>query len=363
MTLAVKIEPAYGSIRWFCRLYCSARLFATNLLLCVLLSGCSNQTDTHVNEFGGAIMGTRYTVKVVGAGLDTDEQLSSLKEEIYSRLQEVDESMSTYKAESDISRFNRAESGYTVTVSGLTIQVLEEALRLNRKTSGAFDVTVGPLVDLWGFGSKGNLNQVPSQEKVSEALSKVGHSRFTFDKTSQSLQKTQAVEIDLSAIAKGYAVDRVAALLDQKAIKNYLVEVGGEIRVSGRNPKGRKWSLGVELPDSLARRAHSIVELDSGAMATSGDYRNYYELDGQRWSHSIDPDTGFPVRHKLASVSIIAETCAEADGLATGLMVMGEDGAYEFALEHGLAVMLLVRSGEGFEVKVTPQFNQFLVKR
>lgn len=303
-------------------------------------------------------MGTRYHITVVNppAAIDRVELLATVDEE----LEAVNREMSTYIPDSELMRFNRGPVGEAVPVSQHLAEVVELSLDISQRSKGAFDITVGPLVNLWGFGPKPEPEATPSDTEIAALLETVGSDALRLERNPDRLTRKRPVELDLSAIAKGHGVDRVARLLEERGIDNYLVEIGGELRTLGVNPKGAKWRIGIEKPVATGNVVQVPVEISGFAMATSGDYRNYYERDGVRYAHSIDPRDGRPLQHRLASVTVIADTCAEADGLATALNVMGAEAGLQLAEREGLAVYMLVKSDEGFEPIASTAFQPFL---
>ena len=235
--------------------------------------------------------------------------------------------------------------------------VVAAGLEVSRNTQGAFDVTVGPLVNLWGFGPAGRADEMPTDEAIAECQARVGYTRLEVRQEPPALRKRRAdVYVDLSAIAKGFGVDEVAKLLERHAVRSYLVEIGGEVRTRGRKPDGGGWRIGIERPVAAVREIECVVELDDRALATSGDYRNFFEREGRRYSHEIDPRTGRPVDHALISVSVLADDCLTADAWATALLVLGPDAALPTARQHGLEVLCMVRSGDGWVEQATPGF-------
>ncbi len=316
-------------------------------------------------------MGTTYSVKIAGV-LTEDEQLR-LERATAARLDEIDRRMSTWRDDSEVTRFGASASTEWFEVSGETAAVVATAQRIAEDTGGAFDITVAPLVDLWGFGPEGE-KSVPSDDDIAAAMETCGWSRLDVgtDSAGQpALRKTVPdLRIDLSAIAKGYAVDAIAEVLEAMGHSSYMVEIGGEVRVAGEKAPGTPWRIGIQLPDAARAVVESIVALEHGALATSGDYRNFFRAGARRYSHTIDPRTGRPVEHSLASVSVIAPTCEEADALATALMVLGPEEGYTLATERGLAVLLVVRkpSPNGaaepeaprFEHRMTPSMERHL---
>ncbi|MDF2180820.1 FAD:protein FMN transferase [Neptuniibacter sp. CAU 1671] len=332
------------------------------LLLAIVffvVSGCSEpgpQLQTHA----GMTMGTTFSVKWVAT---PDTVQSDLARQIDNMLLAVNQSMSTYIPDSELSLLNKQPAASTVQVSEELGEVLALALQIADASSGAFDVTVGPLVNLWGFGPDGRVTHAPSEDKIAEVRERVGYHKLDYDAESRMLTKQAASYIDLSAIAKGYGVDQVAGVLEQAGISNYLVEIGGELRAKGVKPNGQHWRIAIESPTSeIERTVQRIIEVRDTGIATSGDYRNYFEENGVRFSHTIDPATAAPIHHRLASVTVLAPTCAEADGLATTLMVLGPERGMEFASAKGIKVFMLVKTDNGFEERMSPGFEAFLVK-
>jgi thiamine biosynthesis lipoprotein len=301
-------------------------------------------------------MGTAYRVKVVAPSL-SDAERDDLARVISGELENVNRKMSTYQDGSELSRFNHASATDAFALSSDTLCVFTEAARVSELTAGAFDITVGPLVDAWGFGPA-KPERTPTEEELAALRESVGWRTILIDATAVTVRKTHAAtRCDLSAIAKGYAVDRVSEALTRLGRQSHMVEVGGEVRTAGRNAAGEPWRIAVEKPFAGSTALQRVVRLGDDAMATSGDYRNFIERDGIRYSHTIDPRTGRPVMHRLASVSVLHKSCMTADALATALMVMGEEEALTFATNHELAVLLLIRGDDGgFTEAATPAF-------
>ena len=326
-----------------------------------LLTGCDS--DPIIIKFSGPIMGTQYHVSVVenqGQPLDEAER-ETLAQGIKNALVDVDLKMSTYKQQSELSRFNQSAAGEWFSVSPETATVVQEAIQLAELSEGAFDPTVGPLVNLWGFGPDLKPDQVPSDAELALAFERVGYRSVQVkgvDTAIPAIKKDKAIYLDLSAIAKGYGVDQVARYLAEQGFSNYLVEVGGELQLKGSKPDGSSWRIAIEKPTVGGQVAQHVLEVSNLGVATSGGYRNYFEADGVRFSHTIDPATGSPITHKLASVTVLHPSCATADALATTLMVMGPEKGLQFAKAEGLAVYMLIKAeGEGFDVIQTEQFT------
>lgn len=330
-------------------------------LATVALAGCSFEPEEKVWEISGPVFGTSYHINVVLT--DDPERLETLASGIDQVLESVDASMSTWREDSELSRFNRmADQSDWVPVSEELFEVLQKSQEIARLTEGAFDVTIGPVVNLWGFGPQARPEQVPTADALARLLSATGHEKLSLRADPPAVRATPPQYVDLSAIAKGYGVDAVARFLDSEGVQAYLVEIGGEVRVNGRKPDGSTWRLAIEQPVSEGRQVNRIVALESRAMATSGDYRNYYESEGRRYSHTIDPETGEPIAHSLASVTVIADDCMTADALATGFNVMGYERANALAVRENIPAYFIVRTAEGFETHQTPAFSSFVTQ-
>ena len=308
-------------------------------------------------------MGTYYRVRAVADSGDR-EAIRALVEQ---RLDAVDRAMSTYREDSEISRFNRLAAGESFVFAEETWAVLELAWRVREESRGAFDPTVGPLVDAWGFGAPGRaLSPTPPADDDLTALRQaVGG--IEFSSIDRRLLKLDArAALDLSAVAKGWAVDGVSEALLQAGYPNHLVEIGGEVRTSGHSSAADPWRIAIEQPPPRPADSDSdshleapvtenppalqrVLPITDGALATSGDYRNYWERDGMRYSHTIDPRTGRPVEHSLASASAFHTSCAVADAYATALMVLGPEDGLRWANENGIAALLLIYDQDSLE--------------
>ncbi len=322
---------------------------------CAFLFACD--TGPTLAEFRGSTMGTTYSVKVVE--LPRSIHSDTLHAEIKAVLDRVNEQMSTYLKDSELSRFNASRETDWLDASPELVALVQKAREVSELTGGAFDVTVGPLVNLWGFGPELGLEEPPPTEAIASTRKRVGYSKLHTRDEPPGLRKSIAdLYVDLSAIAKGYAVDRIAEYLERRGILNYLVEVGGEIRGKGHNAHGTPWKIAIEKPVPGVREIHHVIGVDGVSVATSGDYRNYFERDGRRYSHTIDPETGSPVTHALASVTVVNPSATYADALATGLMVLGPE-SYALAEREGLAVLFVVKTEGDFVSRPTPAFEHY----
>lgn len=314
----------------------------------------------------GPTMGTDFTIVLPGSADRDRAELERLQAQIDAELQAVNDEMSTYLVNSELSRFNRAPVGKLVHVSPHLLEVVRLAKQVSAQSSGTFDVTVGPLVDEWGFGPGDRDERTePTPERITELRAWVGDDKLELDVAAGTLRKRVAgLRVDLSAIAKGHGCDRVAALLEAAGHDDYMVEIGGELRLRGQSPGGEGWSVAVERPTgdvAGVRAVHTILELTDVAVATSGDYRNYWSKGSTRYSHTIDPRTGRPITHALASVTVVVpESAALADAWATALDVLGPDEGLALANRLDLAAYFLVRTDTGFEVRVSAAFQPYL---
>ena len=314
--------------------------------------------EGHRISLGGETMGTTYSVKLVDPPVDIEP--IALQRGIDLVLQGVDARMSTWRADSELSRFNRSRSTGWFPVSADTLGVIEAGLRIGRLSSGAFDITVGPVVDRWGFGPSGRRDPVRDAEQ-DHLRGQVDYRRIEASRAGDAIRKTLAdAAIDLSGIAKGFAVDQIAGHIEAAGIADFLVEIGGEFRARGTGPHGRPWKLGIEKPVADEIAIHRAVQLGRRALATSGDYRLWFERDGRRYSHIIDPRMGRPVAADLASVSVIADSAISADALATALMVLGPETGWALAMRERIAALFIMHDNGGFTDLATPAFQHHL---
>ncbi len=299
-------------------------------------------------------MGTSYAIKYVG------DEVQGLSAEIEQELVRLNKIFSTYDPASEISTLNNSSVGEQMEVSDELAAVLMTSRKIHELSGGAFDITIGPLVNTWGFGPDGPRHGVPAEEKILAAKSNVGFEFLQLD--GRVVTRSRDIYIDLSAIAKGYAVDVIAQLLDERGITNYLVEIGGEVKARGMNDRQTYWVLAVEAPDVTQRRIFRTLPINGLAMATSGDYRNYFEVEGKRYSHTIDPRSGWPVSHNLASITVLHESSEFADGLATAFSVLGLDDTMRIAEERNLLVLAIIREQEELSEITSSSLQAYLEK-
>ncbi len=297
-------------------------------------------------RFGGATMGTTYTVKIAGHTL-APARIEALHSDIQTALDSIDHGMSLYRSGSELRRFNAHPAGM-VTLSEDFFTVLREAYAVAEWSGGAFDPTVAPLVNAWGFGAAPRAPSMPSEGSLATLRKAVGFSGLTIDAERRSATKAHdALALDFGGIAKGYGVDAAARALVAHGIEHFMIEAGGEVRTQGLNDAGRPWAIGIEQPDAWPRRPRLVLPLSGRAMATSGDYRNIVEYGGRRFTHEIDPRTGAPIARALASVTVVADNAMRADALATALIVMGPDQGFARAEGAGLAALFITRRRAG----------------
>lgn len=302
-----------------------------------------------VHELTGATMGTTYSITAIDP--NGAHSKSELQDTVDTVLAQVNTQMSNWDAASEISRFNAAGAGETVSVSPELAQVMKAAQDVHEASDGQFDVTLGPLIDLWGFGAKNPGAQMPSEDAITAALMASGQSRNINVGSSSLTKGRDGTEVYLSAIGKGHGVDRVGEALERLGITDYLVEIGGDLRTAGLNPAGRPWQIGIEVPDATAEGLQSVVGLSNMGLATSGDYRNYFEQDGVRYSHLLDAKTGRPVTHTTASATVLTENAMMADAWATAMLILGRERGMEIAENLNMAVLFVERDPSASELK------------
>ncbi len=337
------------------------RIIVVFLLFCLLVNGCKEATTSLTSDlaFTGETMGTTYMVKYHDAGK------RSHKKAIDSILVAVNQDLSTYIPDSYISVFNK-EKKTTYKGAPHFDKVFIKAKEIYQKTDGAFDPTVMPLVNYWGFGytPKKAVTDIDAA-KVTEMMTSVGFNKIISPNISTYTKQNANTQLDFSAIAKGYGVDVVADFLEQKGIENYLVEIGGEVRTKGKNPRGNWWLTGINTPvsDASVKDFQAKVSLQNKALATSGNYRNYYEVNGKKYAHTINPKTGYPEANTLLSASVFANDCMTADAYATACMVMGMDKAYALINRYSELEGYFIYSDENgdMQTKYTKGMAQFLL--
>ncbi|MCF6202115.1 MAG: FAD:protein FMN transferase [Methylococcaceae bacterium] len=327
------------------------------LFLVFLLIACEQQRESkqYPLHYSDAIFGTSFTIKasLVPSTIKTSE----LRVQVKQLLDKLNGQMSTYQADSELSIINANQSSEWLTVSTDLYSVLRQANEISKLSQGAFDITIGPLVNLWGFGPDPMSFVVPEKIEIDRQLKKTGYKKLLFDDKTHKIKKlTPELYVDLSAIAKGYAVDQVGLLLETKGISNYMVEIGGELRLKGKNISNEPWRIAVEKPAIEMGIIQKVLPLSDISLATSGDYRNFFESDGVRFSHTIDPRFGMPIKHKLASITILSDTTMKADALATALMVLGAEEGYKMAEQENIAALFIIKTEDGFKEKATPVF-------
>ena len=333
---------------------------------CVLFSGCDSATTpatpaSTATVLDGKTMGTFWRVSVIGVD---EAKAQALRAKVQAQLDADDRLLSTWKNDSALMRFNHATDTRPWPVSEAMADIVTLSLRIGAKAHGAMDITVGPLVNLWGCGPDKQPVATTDAQAIAAAKARTGlqHLQVINQSGRQFLQKDiPDLFVDLSTVGEGYAADHLARLMEQEGISRYLVSVGGALVSRGMNGEGKPWRVAIQKPTDRENAVQAIVDINGHGISTSGSYRNYYELDGKRISHVIDPQTGQPITHKLVSVTVIAPTALEADGWDTGLMVLGPEKAQQVVREQGLAVYMIVKEGEGFKTWMSPQFHTFLV--
>ncbi|GBL58183.1 thiamine biosynthesis lipoprotein ApbE [Pseudomonas citronellolis] len=315
------------------------------------MAGCGER----VERFGGPTMGSSYSVQYLPTAQSPVPQ--RLQAEVEGILGELDRQFSTYRDDSEVSRFNALPAGACQAMPIELVELLRYGNELSEASAGAFDLTVEPLMNLWGFGPQSRGELVPAPEALERERARVGYRHLRVD--GSLVCKDVAAQLDFDSIVAGYAVDRVSQRLAELGVKNYLVEITGELKAVGHKPDGSPWRVALEVPSGERERsvARSLA-VDGYGVSTSGDYRNYFEEGGQRYSHTFDARSGTPVRHRLAAVTVVDRSTLHADGLSTLLMVLGPDEGYRYAEQHGLAAWFVVHQGQGFAMRATPRFAE-----
>lgn len=323
------------------------------LLLSLLLIGCDSSPKGLVS-YSGHTMGTTYHVTIVA-----DEKISVAQGDIDELLAGVNQTFSTYIDTSEVSLLNENNSDEWQRLSPALISLVAASQYISETSLGAYDITVAPLVDLWGFGPSFKPDDLPSQNDIDKVMQDIGYHKIIVNTEEGTLRKLSPnVHLDFSSIAKGYGVDEVANYIESRGFFNYMVEVGGEMRLRGHNPDGKKWRIAVEKPDSSKRSIQRVIKLSDIAVATSGGYRNFFIKDAVEYSHTIEPKTGNPVQHHLGSVTVLSDKCMTADAWATAFMVLGDKKGYDLAIEQKMAVLFIVKNGSEYHEVMTPEFKR-----
>ncbi len=327
---------------------------------CALLASSCEPQKTGP-QITGQTMGTSYSVQWSDVSIPIST--SELKNLIEQRLIHINSLMSTYIPNSQLSEFNQSRNTGWHAVDIELAQLIKQALLISQQSEGAFDITVGPLVNLWGFGPNETMFTFPTDTEINIAKRSIGYQHLEARLNPPALNKKIIdLYVDLSAIAKGYAVDTIAQILSQNKIVNYMVEIGGEVKGNGVAPHGNPWRIGIETPNFQRGKIEQIVSLKNVGVATSGDYRNFIEHNGKRYSHAIDPRSGYPVSHNLGSVTVIHESTAIADAWATAFMVLGAEKSYRLATENNLSGVLITRDGSNYISTVFGEMQSYLAK-
>jgi thiamine biosynthesis lipoprotein len=331
-----------------CLIHTFHRLYYFILLLSsvLIVSACSDKPTGP--QIIGSTMGTSYSIQWSDSSAKVSKE--AISHEVALRLEEINALMSTYIPSSQLSQFNQSRDIGWHAVDVELASLIQQALTICQQSAGAFDITVGPLVNLWGFGANDASFQFPSTTEIDITMRSIGCQHIDTRLTPPAINKKLAdIYVDLSAIAKGYAVDELAKILDAHQLKHYMVEIGGEVKAKGIAPHGSPWRIGIETPHPQRGSIEGVISLSNFAVATSGDYRNYFEHEGQRYSHTIDPITGYPIKHQLASVTILNESTAIADAWATAFMVLGANKSLKLAKTLNLSGLLITRHGTTYE--------------
>ncbi|MBK5965531.1 FAD:protein FMN transferase ApbE [Thiocystis minor] len=326
----------------------------------LLLTGCGERTAPLI-EIEGPTMGTYYAVKVARPPVGMTAE--TLKRQVESALNEVIAEISTYEPTSELSRLNRNPSTDWISLSPNLHAVIAEGQRIAALTDGAFDITIGPLVNLWGFGPEARPEALPTETEIQAAQARVGWRKLELRAAPPAVRKARGdLYIDLSALGEGVGADRVSAGLDTAGASHYMIAVAGTIRAKGRNAKNQPWAIAIEEPLPDQRTVHRIVPVSDRAISTSGDYRNFFVKDGKRYSHEIDPSTGAPIERNLGSATVVGDRAMVVDGLATAFMVLGETRGPALATSQGLAAYFIVREGDTLRGFGSPAFEDDLAR-
>jgi FAD:protein FMN transferase len=336
-------------------------LLANTFAVCCALSIAACGRSSPELVLSGPAMGTTYTVKVIRPPASVDA--ARLRATVDDVLERIDRSMSGYRADSEVARFNASDSAEWYEVSADLAAVVQTALAISEASAGAFDITVAPLVTAWGFGPGARPGELPDAEHLARIATTVGYRQLFTRLKPPALRKAVAtLTLDLNGIAPGFAVDRLAERLRALQIENFMIDIGGEVRAHGRNARGEAWHIAIEHPVDTQRAPFASVRLDGVAVSTSGEYRDYYERDGKRYSHTIDPRTERPLDREPGSVVVIAASTAQADAWATALNVLGPRDGLALAMQRHLPAMFIKREGGEWRSHSTPEFARYLAR-
>lgn len=329
----------------------NGRLFGLVTLI-VMLSACGNGDS--MESVGGPTMGSTYSIKYVRrAGLPA---AADVRGEVEKILTDIDRQLSTYRSDSDIERFNELPANRCQKMPASILKLIRVGEQLSEQSEGSYDLTVEPLLNLWGFGPQGREEKVPAEQALAQARQRVGYQHLRIE--GDQLCKDAAVEVDFNSIAAGYAVDTIAARLEALGIHDYLVEATGELKAAGKKLDGSPWRIALEEPRDDQQVAERIVAVDGFGLSTSGDYRNYFEQGGRRYSHTFDARSGAPVSHSLASVTVIHPSALMADGLSTLLLILGPERGWDYAEKHDIGAFFVIRADTGFVTRTSHAFER-----
>ncbi|WP_371924691.1 FAD:protein FMN transferase [Pseudomonas sp. R5(2019)] len=321
-------------------------------VLMVSLTGCE-RGDT-LERFSGPTMGSSYSVQYVRKA--DGPAVEQVREQVEAILAEVDHDFSTYRSDSVVGRFNALPANSCQAMPAAVLQLFGLGEWLYRESGGAFDLTVEPLLDLWGFGPQSRREQVPTAQALLDVRRRVGQQHLRL--SGESLCKDAPVELDFNSIAAGYTVDRMAAQLQAMGVEAFLVEATGELKAVGRKPDGSAWRVALQAPRDDRQELQQMLAVDGYGVSTSGDYRHYFEQGGRRYSHTFDARSGMPVEHALASVTVLEPSAAMADGLSTLLLILGPEEGWDYALKHDIAALFVTRADKLFVTRATPAFER-----
>ncbi|MFT3931181.1 MAG: FAD:protein FMN transferase [Spongiibacteraceae bacterium] len=337
------------------------QLLLTLFASAAFIAGCNQSSPI---RFEGETQGTTYHITVVAC--QPRQKFEVLQQRVEQRLAEIDRALSNYRDDSELSHFNQTGPGSWIAVGADLYAVLKASQQISAESDGAFDITIAPLIDLWGFGRHRKEGFIPSETDIAQARTAVDYRQLEIDPLQPRVKKLNALSIDINGIAQGYSVDQLANTLNELGCSDFLVEVGGELRLVGLNAERKPWRIGIEKPgdavngNGVASAAESAIIGSHIGITTAGDYHDYFEKDGVRYSHTIDPRTGKPIAHKLASVTVVASDATSADGWDTALEVLGPTAGFELAQKNNIAAFFITREGNNFSVRYTDRFKSYL---